>query len=117
VDLTRANAGEGEQSRNSECRAGKKDDLVREQVAKQPHEACGTKTADCRKPLVSPETVGKTFVSDQTEADRHNGRPKEPASDTKEHLGDHCRRETWPKRQYQCGAGDRYNRERDHEPF
>jgi len=40
--------------------------LIREQVAEQAHEACGAKTADCRKPLVSPEAVGQTFVSDQT---------------------------------------------------
>jgi hypothetical protein len=113
VDLSRLNAGQSEQSRNSECRAGKKDDSVREQIAKQAHETRGTKTADCRKSLVSSETVGQTLVSDQTKADRHNGRPKDSASNTEENLRDQCRRESWPKRQNQCGAGDRYNCERD----
>jgi hypothetical protein len=117
VNVVSTNPAESDECRNSKRHAGKKDGLVREQVAEQTHETCGTEAAHCRKALVSPEAFGQPIVSDQTKADRRNCRPKEPTGYSQEHFRDEHGRKARPKRQDQGRTGDRRDPKRDQWPL
>ncbi len=99
VNVVSTNPAESDQCRKSKCGAGKKDGLVREQVAQEAHNTCGSEAANCRKPLVSPEAFGQAIVADQTKADGRNCGPKKPTGHAQEHLRDEHGREARPKRQ------------------